>query len=299
MQSIYAYHITDISNLKSLVQNGLIPRIGKNSRLVHEHYHLTYFTTFDCIKVWINRFHLDKNKIVILKFLCTDYERRYDDANDYITEESYSPKDIVVVGKEETSLEEYYLQNKELIDLELNKSIINYIKIITERLEKIENASLSAETSWNYTETEPNIVDTIDLLIKIRCLDDKTEYRDIINAIMEKTLKKLKENNLNITKDCELYKSLEYIFIDCMSDKPKIDIRCLNYVIQILSINLYYRQLDRYNRTLKKIGEDNKIWQFDNLPLKKIESILSNSIFNLLLDETLFLHEQYYNSKKK
>ena len=67
MEPIYAYHITDISNLKSVFTDGIVPNIGENSRQMHEHHCLTYFTTFDCIETWINRFHLDKNRIVFTR----------------------------------------------------------------------------------------------------------------------------------------------------------------------------------------------------------------------------------------
>lgn len=292
MEQIYAYHITDISNIKSIFTDGIVPNIGENSRQMHEHHCLTYFTTFNYIETWIDRFHLDKNRIVILKFLCANYGKRYDSANDFFTYDSFLPKDILVITEKEKTLKEYYEENKEKILLELNKSILIDFKGLNERLAQIEFASLNQETGWDYTETEPNIVKTIDLLKKIRCLDNKNEYKDMIDLIKEKTLKKLIENDLKITTESELYKSLNIIFNDCLLDKSQIDIMSLNIVTQILSINLFYRQLDRYNRTFKKYGDDNTIWQYDRLPLDDIQNILKNERFKELLNETTSLYEK-------
>lgn len=298
MESIYAYHITDISNLKSIFTNGIVPNIEENSRQMHEHHCLTYFTTFNCVETWINRFHLDKDRIVILKFLCTNYVKRYDSANDFFTYDSFLPEDILVVTEEEKTLKEYYENNKEKIELELNKSVLIDIKFLKERLDQIEVTSLNPESGWDYNETEPNVVKTIDLLKKIICLNNKNEYKDSIDLIKEKTLKKLIENDLGITSESELYKSLNLIFNDCLLDKSQIDIMALNIVTQILSINLFYRQLDRYNRTQKKYGNDNTIWQYDRLPLENIQNTLKNETFKELLNETTSLYEKSKEVKK-
>ena len=298
MEPIYAYHITDISNLKSLFTDGIVPNIGENSRQMHEHHCLTYFTTFDCIETWINRFHLDKNRIVILKFLCTSYGKRYDSANDFFTYESFLPEDILVETEEEKTLKEYYEKNKEKIELELSKSVLIEINFLKDRLEQIEDTSLNPESGWNYNETEPNIVKTIDLLKKIRCLNNKNEYKEMIDLIKEKTINKLIENDLGITVESELYKSLNLIFNDCLLKNPQIDIKSLNIVTQILSVNLFYRQLDRYNRTQKKYGDDNTIWQYDRLPLEDIQNTLKNEIFKELLNETTSLYEKSKEPKK-
>lgn len=298
MEPIYAYHITDISNLKSVFTDGIVPNIGENSRQMHEHHCLTYFTTFDCIETWINRLHLDKNRIVILKFLCTSYGKRYDSANDFFTYESFLPEDILVETEEEKTLKEYYEKNKEKIELELSKSVLIEINFLKERLEQIEDTSLNPESGWNYNETEPNIVKTIDLLKKIRCLNNKNEYKEMIDLIKEKTINKLIENDLGITVESELYKSLNLIFNDCLLKNPQIDIKSLNIVTQILSVNLFYRQLDRYNRTQKKYGDDNTIWQYDRLPLEDIQNTLRNEIFKELLNETTSLYEKSKEPKK-
>lgn len=298
MEPIYAYHITDISNLKSIFTDGIVPDIGENSRQVHEHHCSTYFTTFNCVETWINRFHLDKNRIVILKFLCTNYVKRYDSANDFFTYDSFLPEDILVVTEEEKKLKDYYDENKEKIELELNKRVLIDIKFLKERLDQIEVASLNPESDWVYNETEPNIVKTIDLLKKIRYLNNKNEYKDMIDLIKEKTLKKLINNDLGITEESELYKSLNIIFNDCLLDKSQIDIMTMNIVTQILSINLFYRQLDRYNRTQKKYGNDNTIWQYDRVPLKDIQNTLKNESFKELLNETTSLYEKSKEAKK-
>ena len=298
MEQIYAYHITDISNLKSIFINGLVPNIGENSRQMNEHHCLTYFTTSDCIDTWINRFDLDKNRVVILKFICTNYEKRYDSANDYFTHDSFSPKDIIVLSEEEKVLEEYYEQNKTKIELELKKSILDDLMILKERLDHIELASLNPETDWDYCETEPNVVKTIDLLKKIRFLDNKQEYKEIIESIKEKTLKKLLNNDLKITTESELYKTLSIIFNDSLLEYPQIDIMDLTYITRIISINLFYRQVDRYKRTQKKYGDDNTIWHLDRLPLVEIQNNMKKELFNNLLNETISLYEKSKESKK-
>ena len=298
MEPIYAYHITDISNIKSILTEGIVPNIGENNRQMHEHHFLTYFTTLNCVDTWINRFHLDKNRIVILKFLCKNYERRYDSANDFFTYDSFLADDIMVVEKEEKTLKEYYENNKEKIELELNKSVLIDIKFLKERLDQIEFANTIPETGWDYIETEPNLVKTIDLLKKIRCLNNKSEYKDIVELIKEKTLKKLIDNDLEITTESELYKTLNIIFNDCLLDKSQIDIKSINIITKILSINLFYRQLDRYHRTQKKYGDDNTIWQYDRLPLEDIQNTLNNETFKDLLNETITLYNKSREIKK-
>lgn len=174
---------------------------------------------------------------------------------------------------------------------------MNDIKFLKERLDQIEFASSILETGWDYIETEPNLVKTIDLLKKIRCMNNKKEYKDIINLIKEKTLKKLMDNDLEITTESELYKTLNIIFNDCLLDKSQIDIKSLNIITQILSINLFYRQLDRYHRTQKKYGNDNTIWQYDRLPLEDIPKTLNNETFKDLLNETATLYDRSRNLK--
>lgn len=142
MEPIYAYHITDISNIKSILFNGLIPSIGENSRQVHEHHFLTYFTTINNIESWIKRFNLDKKRIVVLKFKCTNYGQRYDSVGDYFTSDIISPGKIIVVENGEQTLKDYYQQNSGVIELELKKSVDSDIMTLTQQLSQIESASL-------------------------------------------------------------------------------------------------------------------------------------------------------------
>lgn len=102
----------------------------------------------------------------------------------------------------------------------------------------------------------------------------------------------LYHNDLKITKDSELYRVLNILFDNSMSNNPQIDIMSINCATPILSINLFYRQLERYNRTNKKYGDDNTIWQFDRLHLEDIQSTLNNENFINLLNETISLYEQ-------
>ena len=295
MEPIYAYHITDISNIKSIYVNGLVPSIGDNSRKVHESYPLVYFTTSPFIDRWIKRFDSDKDRIIVLKFLCSNYGYRIDSANDCYTEEMISPSDITVVGEKEESFLDYYENNKDRIELELEKSIISDIKIIKDRLQEINQNDLTPEENWVYHETEPNIVKTIDLLVKIRDFKNKNKYRNLLEGIIYNSLEKLLNNDLGITKDSELYKAITMIFVDSMNNNYQLDIMSLNYLNELISVNLYLRQLDRYKRTGKKMGDDNNIWSFDDLHLDEIRKTLNNSN---LLGETIKLKEQVINSKK-
>ena len=167
----------------------------------------------------------------------------------------FLPEDILVETEEEKTLKEYYEKNKEKIELELSKSVLIEINFLKERLEQIEDTSLNPESGWNYNETEPNIVKTIDLLKKIRCLNNKNEYKEMIDLIKEKTINKLIENDLGITVESELYKSLNLIFNDCLLKNPQIDIKSLNIVTQILSVNLFYRINELLKcRMIKNVG---------------------------------------------
>ena len=295
MEQIYAYHIANISNLNSIATNGLVPSIGDNSRKVHESYPLIYFTTSTFLDKWIERFNFDKDKMVILKFLCSNYGNRPDEANDYYTDEIISPSDIEVVGDKEESLLDYYQNNKDRIELELEKSIIGDIKILKDRLQEIKHNDLTKEDGWVYHETEPNIVKIIDLLVKIRDLKNKTKYRNLLEGIIYESLEKLLNNDLGITKDSEIYKAIKMIYVDSMTNNHQLDIMSLNYLTELISVNLYLRQLDRYKRTGKKMGDDNTIWMFDSLNFDEMRKVLKN---NNLLEEVILLKEEMIDSKK-
>lgn len=291
MDTIYAYHITNKANIHSILQNGLVPSIGRNSRQINEHKLLTYFTTLDCVDTWIKGFKLDRNKIIILKFLCTNYEKRLDPSNDCFTYDKIESKNITVIDKEEASLKDYYLRNKEILDLEETKKIIESIKIVMDRLNEIESATLTPEEDWDYNETEPNIIETVELLKSISCLDDKKSYVDTITLIKEKTLKKLIANDLGINKNSAIYETLNMLFDDALSNNSKVDIMSMNYATIMLSINLLYRQLDRYNRTSKRYGDDNRIWDFDRIHIDDIKRIFyKNTHLYELLEETKLLN---------
>lgn len=297
MNLINAYHITNVSNIKSILENGLVPDIGENSRKVQEQHFFTYFTTSNFIETWIDRFQLDKNELVILKFPCKNYNQRYDSANDYFTFETISPANILVVTNEEIPLKDYYQQNKEKIDVKLTQNIIVNISTIIERLEQIKSVTLDPEDGWDYNEAEPNLIKTMDLLKQIRSLNDKKDFFDIITYIKEETLKKLVNNDLGITDDSKIYKALDMFFCDSISNTPKIDVINLNYATTILSINLFYRQLDRYKRTSKKYGDDNTIWQLDRFPIDEIISKFNvNPHLKELLEETTSLYERQRTS---
>ncbi len=274
----YGYHITNKSSINSILKNGLVPNIGKNSRSVKEQNFLIYFTTFDFIDTWIERFNLDKTQIVVLKFPCDKFEQRYDSANDFFTYDIIPPDSISVIDDGiDISLDDFYQKNKSLLDSETIKNATTLLKIITERLKQIEFTSLEAEEGWDYNEVDPNLIDILEVLKIIRDLDNKKQFSDILNFIKNQTLKKLCANNLEITFESDIYILLDTIFSDSLSDNPQLDIMFLNISTILVSVNLFYRQLNRYNRTAKKYGDENRIWNIDTLYRNPINEIINNN----------------------
>ncbi len=80
-----------------------------------------------------------------------------------------------------------------------------------------------------------------------------------------------------------------------MTNNHQLDIMSLNYLTELISVNLYLRQLDRYKRTGKKMGDDNTIWMFDSLNFDEMRKVLKN---NNLLEEVILLKEETIDSKK-
>lgn len=287
----YGYHITDKSSIKSILKNGLVPNIGKNSRSVKEQNFSIYFTTSDFIDTWIKRFELDKTKIVILKFPYDKAGKRYDSANDYFTYENIPSESITVIDdNEELTLEKFYQKNKKLIDLEAIKKTEIILKKIIDRLKKIDSTSLDSEDDWDYNEVDPNLIDVLDALTIIRDIDDKSQFINILDSIKTQTLKKLCLNNLEITPESEIYKLLDIIFNDSLSDNPKLDLMFLNISTILVSVDLFYRQLNRYKRTGKKYGEDNRIWNLDTLYKDPISNIINNDeILKNVMNEIIMI----------
>ena len=88
--------------------------------------------------------------------------------------------DIMVIDNNiELPLEEYYKRNKDLLDIETKKTINSLLKTIAKRLKQIEFVSLKPEDSWDYNETEPNLVDILEALKLIRSIDNKEQYKDV------------------------------------------------------------------------------------------------------------------------
>lgn len=294
----YGYHITNKSSINSILKNGLVPSIGKNSRSVKEQNFLIYFTTFDYIDTWIKRFNLDKTQIVILKFPYDKAGQRYDSANDYFTSEVIPPEKINVIDdSEEILLENFYLKNKSLLDLETIKKANILLKTITERFKQIEFTSLGPEDGWDYNEVDPNLIEILDMLKIIRDLEDKKHFADFLNFIKSQTLEKLCVNNLDITPESKIYKLLDTIFTDSLSDIPQLTLTFFNISTVLISVNLLYRQLDRYNRTGKKYGDDNRIWNIDTLDRAPINNVINND--NSLKDIMKETFTLFNNSNKR
>lgn len=284
----YGYHITNKSNINSILKNGLVPNIGKNSRYVKEQNFLLYFTTYNNIDTWIERFNLDKNEIVILKFPYDKFGQRYDSANDYFTFNTISPKNISLIDdNKELPLNEFYQINKSVLELESLKKVNELLKRIIERLKQIEFVSLDSEDTWDYNEADPNLIDILEVLKLVRSLDCKNQYQDILNSIKNQTLKKLCTNNLEITSESKIYNLITEIFTDSLSDNPKFNLIDLNIATVLISVCLLYRQLTRYNRTGKKYGDDNRIWDIDTLNREPISDIINQNIYlKAVMEET-------------
>lgn len=292
MEEIYGYHMTSKANVHSILLNGLVPSIGANSQQVYEHNLLTYFTTYDCVDTWIKRFNLDRDDIVLLKFSCRDYVKRLDSANDFVTKEIIPANNIIVVGDEETLLEDYYLTNKEMFDYAENKKVVAQIKTLVDRLGAINGLEIVADEGWNYTEVDPDILTTMDVLKRISSLDNKDDYKNILCDIRNHTLDCLVDNDLGVTSECELFKSINSMFDNAMTGEPKISLFEKNCLTVLIGVNLLYRQLDRYHRIGKKY-EDKTGWRFDTLEgfdIPEKSTLLTN-----LFEETKILYE---SSKK-
>ena len=114
----------------------------------------------------------------------------------------------------------------------------------------------------------------------------------------KQVLEKLCENNLEITNESAIYKLIDIIFTDSLSNsEPKIKLMNFNIATILLSMDLFYRQLDRYNRTSKKYGDDNRNWNIDVLQIPSITNIVnSDQNLNFIKEEIMML---YSNIQKR
>lgn len=281
-----AYHATEITNIISILRNGLVPSIGKNSRSVHEHNFLTYFSTRESINKWIKTFDIGDS--VILEFDVESFNNRVGYSQDYFTTDIINPSNIMIEG---IKLDEYYKLHKEKIDSALEESIKLKIKEVSNNLNNLVDLGMNNDP-WNIRSTDPNIVEVMDLLIKIRSFDNKKIIKKELDEIMIRVKEILISNDLGIDESSILLSSLYTIYEDVMSDNPMISLEILNYITTILSINMYYRQLSRFNEKGILFTDENRIWDFDRLPLREInKKIYENNIFIELLEETVSLKE--------
>lgn len=296
MDKISAYHMTDLSNIKSIVQDGLVPDIGRNSKMVHEVNFLVYFTTNPYIDKTIKMLQLNPNSAVILNFECDDYANR-GDYLDCCTKKHIKPEEIkVIVNEQPLTLGDFYNSNKEKIDLYHDKKIADCISKINERLKEIKDKKVEEEDVWDYEQIDPDIISTMYLLKLLRNHDRKSDYKEVIKSIKSRTFSKLKENKVNFTENTEIYNVLDYLFEDSMEDNHKISILDFNYLSAILIINLYYRQCIRYNETGKKPDDNNDIWNIDIINLADLPK---NNMLSKIIEETKSIHEQMSTNYKK
>lgn len=245
---LYGYHITSKSNLHSILVNGLVPDIGNNSNGVNEHHLNIYFTTQDQVDWWINRFNFDRNDIVILKFLCNDWRVRPGLHNDCFIRHSINSDDISVVDSTEVSLADYFNQNEAKLLLEENKKIVTQLKLVLERLDDVSSKEFVVEEiPWDYTEIDPDLMGTINVLKKVRSLDNKDDYIQTLEDIRERTLDRLINNSLGITPETEIFKTINLLFDDSLSDKPQISLFEMNSVAILVGANMFERLIKRFN----------------------------------------------------
>lgn len=296
MKEISAYHMTNISNIKSIVQDGLVPDIGRNSKMVHEVNFLVYFTTKPHIDKTIKMLKIDPNQVVILNFKCDEYGNR-GDYLDCCTKKHIKPEEIrVIVDEQSLTLNEFYDLNKNKIDLYHSKRIVDQIEIIKERLNEIRYKKVSKEDAWDFEQIDPDIISTIYLLKLLRYHNNKDEYKEIIDKIKEQTFSKLKENEIDFNEESEFFRVLDFLFKDSMRDNHKINILDFNYLSAILIINLYYRQCIRFNETGKKPDDENNIW---DISIINLADIPNNSMLKKLIEETKIIHDNMSVSIRK
>jgi hypothetical protein len=292
MEPIEAYHVNDISKIKSIVVDGLVPTYGRNSKENEPLHCQTFFGIKRQIDEWIRLLKHNEERVVVLKFICSNYNRRIGYLGDYFTSESYKPEELsILIGDKEIPLLDYYEQNKKQIEDSLEKAIVEDIEAIKRRLESIEKPNKDEQDPWAYPQTEPNTKRTLEMLKKMRYLDDKQKYLSIINEIREKTLMLLLNNDLDITLDSEVYKSISNLFADSMQEKPTIDKLCFEYASIIICANLYLRELSRYRKTRKHVSDENREYVYDNLDLDVIQNVFNRDDFIALLNETNELAE--------
>lgn len=247
-EDLYGYHITSKSNLHSILVNGLVPDIGDNSDGVNEHHLNTYFTTQDQVDWWINRFDFDRNDIVVLKFLCKDWRVRPGLHNDCFIRHTIKSDDILVVDGAEISLSDYFNQNEAKLLLEENKKVVTQLRPVLERLDEVSGKEFTVEEdSWNYTETDPDLMGTINVLKKVRSLNNKDDYRQTLEDVRERTLDRLINNRLDITPDDEIFKTINLLFDDSLSDKSQISLFEMNSVAILVGANMFERLVRRFN----------------------------------------------------
>ena len=296
MKSVSAYHMTDISNMKSIVKDGLVPDIGRNSMMVQENNFLVYFTSKPNIDKTIKMLKLNPDQSIILNFKCDDYGDR-GNMLDCCTKKHIKPEEIsVIVDDKPISLDEFYNINKERINLYHDKKIVDCISSVSERLKEIKDKKVEAEDVWEYEQIDPDIISTMYLLKLLRNHDNKDKYKTLISSIKKQTFKRLKDTKIDFTEETEIYKVLDLLFEDSMKDNHEIEILNFNYLCAVLIINLYYRQCIRYNETGKVPDSANDIWNIDVINLSNIPV---NDLLNRLIEETKIVHEQMSKSNNK
>jgi len=214
MKSYDAYHITKIRNIESIAKNGLLPNCGENSISVGDKIGNIFFTTYENIDFWIQRFDLKKSEIVVLNFIAENEGNRIHDRNDFCTNKSIPADQIYVVTDEgKIPIKEFYLMNK--VEFEkLNKE--NIISEIEKVLLILRNVLATPDKKY----TVDDLSRTLDLLAAISTLDDRIEFQNYLMEIKKTTLQLLKINGID--ESIENYRLIENLFVRIFNKSEKI-----------------------------------------------------------------------------
>lgn len=331
------YHITSISNLASISQYGLTPRIGDRGKKVGEVDSLVCFTNkLSNVFIWMERFDFSNSneKIIVLKLDLEGISNipRIDNAGDYFTNELIEPERIQVleaiidnvkdidintirkafIGDKDNfnlqyeNIQAYYLENKELLlQLELDK-FKNKADNIIKELDEIAEVQPIAETDWDFNQTDPNLGELVNFIFGVsKCISSDTILQEKIKIIKSKIFPRILSCDLNITQDSALYITIFNLIDSCLNgNKPKYSNDDEEYIKKLINMNIYIRQIERYNRTGKRYSEEHKLGN-GNLDYLNIISDeyhkknTTNNFINNLEIETFELNTSYKSKIQK
>lgn len=95
--NITLYHLTDMSNINSIMQNGLIPKIGENSQHMNETVKRIYLSDKESIPFWM--ILLNRNALLEITIDANDVEQfKYTSYTEYLCEKTI-PQEQIKISK--------------------------------------------------------------------------------------------------------------------------------------------------------------------------------------------------------